>query len=156
MKRWAVAILIIMMIFSVSCEQSDSDNSKQNTYNDPSDIWSYDFSGEYYQAYDENLDGLSEYEQMIKIKTEGGYTVNQHNGGFTLTDNYSGYRYGSFDHSIQVDIDRENMTMKQIDSSSGYIDREFTIAWCEEIYFIEEPYSWEEEGTYWFRLENVQ
>lgn len=127
-------------------------------YVDPSDIWAYDFSGEYYKAYDDSLSHLSEYEQMVEIKTGGGYTVNQHNGGFTLSDNYSGYRYGSMDHAITVDIDRENRTMKHIDSS-GYIDREYSIEWCEEtqeFYFNEESSLGDEYDTYWFRLSNVQ
>ncbi len=124
-------------------------------YIDPSDIWTYDFTGEYYKAYDERLSNLSQYEQMVEIKTSRGkgYTVNQQNGGFTLTDNYSGYSYGSRDYAVTVDIDRENRTMKHIDSY-GYIDDEYRIEWCEEtqeFYFVDDTFD-----THWFRLSNVQ
>ena len=102
------------------------------------DIWSYDFSGEYYKAYDESLVEYSEYEQMVKAKT-GNYNVDQEHGGFTLSDESSGYCYGSFDTAVTVDIDRENLTMKLVEPS-GYIRDEYDIAWCDETheyYFID-------------------
>ncbi|MBQ9015658.1 MAG: hypothetical protein IJ109_05995 [Firmicutes bacterium] len=128
---------------------------EQYIYVDPSDIWAYDFSGNYYEeAQNESLEGMSEYDKMVKIKTEGGYTVDGHHGGFTLKDNYSGYWYGVGEMAVTVDIDRDNRKMRLIDPSGGV--KEYDIEWSDDIqeyYFIYRNYVGEDD--YFFRLENV-
>ena len=127
-------------------EQDYSFTKRPKRFRAKYDISQYDFSGEYYEAYDERLDGYGPYEKMVMAK-QGIYNVSQEHGGFTLEDENSGYSYGMFDMAVSVDIDRENLTMKLIEPS-GYIAGEFEIWWCDETgeyYFIDSS------DTCWFK-----
>ena len=113
------------------------------------DIWSYDFSGDYYRAHDEALAEYNEYERMIKAKT-GNYYATQDFGGFKLTNDNSGYCYGNkTETAVTVDIDRENRTMKLVDPT-GYVKGEYDIEWCDETqeYFFMEVRESEFERYY--------
>lgn len=128
-------------------EQDYSFTKKPKRFRAKYDIGQYDFSGEYYEAYDERLEGYGPYDKMVMAKRGFIYNVSQEHGGFTLENENSGYSYGMFDMAVSVDIDRENLTMKLIEPS-GYIADEFEIWWCDETgeyYFIDSS------DTCWFK-----
>lgn len=120
------------------------------TSTNASNIWNYDFAGDYYRAEDDELSHLSEYDQMVEMKLAGGgYTVF---GSFSLSDDYSGYehtRYGS-SYALTVDLDRENKTMVLI-GPDGYAT-DYTIEWCEEI----QEWVFNSGSDYYCKLDNVE
>lgn len=158
MLRKKISICVCLILLITIFTGCTSGTGETEVEYDPSDIWQYDFAGDYYRVTDDSLADLSKYEQMVTVKNEGSYYVSQDYGGFTLTDEYSGYWYGRYDKAVTVDIDRDNRTMKLIEST-GYVEGEYSIEWCEETqewYFIEEDTLHDGEfDRYWFKLDDV-